>query len=190
VILRFLFKIFGWRLTGTIPPDLKKGVIAVCPHTKWQDFPLGIIARAAMRRKIGYLGKAELFKPPFGFIFRWLGGTPVYRSKSNNMVEAYAESIKKADDMLFGIAPEGTRKNVSKLKTGFYYMAVGGEIPIIPVGFDFKKKEVIIAEPFMPSGDFKKDMQQYFVPFFKTINNTNKDWLKNYENGIFDTSLK
>jgi hypothetical protein len=189
VIFKFLFKLFGWKLVGQIPHDMKKGVIAVCPHNKWQDFPIGIMARAAMRRKIGYLGKAELFKPPFGFMFRWLGGTPVYRSENNNMVEAYAESIKKADDMLFGIAPEGTRKNVAKLRTGFYFMAVGGQIPILPVGFDFKKREVIISEPFMPSGDFEKDMQKYFVPFFKTINYVHKDWLKNYENGIFDGAV-
>jgi len=186
LIPRLLFYLFGWKIVGEIPTDLKKGVIAVCPHSKWQDFPIGIMSRGAMRRKIGYLGKAELFNGPFGFFFKWLGGTPVYRSKNNNMVEAYAESIKKADDMLFGIAPEGTRKNVSKLRTGFYYMAVGGQIPVIPVGFDFKKKEVIISKPFMPSGDFKKDMQEYFVPFFRTIYNCNKDWLKNYEQGIFE----
>lgn len=185
MIARFLFKILGWKLSGQISSELKKGVIAVCPHTKWQDFPVGIMARGAMQRKIGYLGKAELFKPPFGFLFRWLGGTPVTRNETNNMVESYADAIKNADDMLFGIAPEGTRKNVSKLKTGFYYMALGGEIPIIPVGFDFKKKEVVIGEPFMPTGDFEMDMKHYFVPFFKTIYNVNKDWIKNYEQGIF-----
>jgi 1-acyl-sn-glycerol-3-phosphate acyltransferase len=186
VIPRLLFYLFGWKLVGEIPADLKKGVIAVCPHTKWQDFPIGIMARGAMRRRIGYLGKQELFNGPFGFFFKWLGGTPVYRNINMNMVEAYAESIQKADDMLFAIAPEGTRKNVSKLRTGFYYMAVGGQIPILPVGFDFQKKEVIMGKPFMTTGDFKKDMQEHFVPFFKTIHNVNKDWIRNYEQGIFE----
>lgn len=185
MIARFLFTLFGWKLVGEIPKDLKKGVIAVCPHTTWVDFPIGIMARGAIRRKIGFLGKAELFNSPFGFLFRWLGGTPVVRNKNLNMVESYAITIKNTEDMLFGIAPEGTRKNVSKLKTGFYYMALGGEIPIIPVGFDFKTKEVRISEPFMPSGDFEKDMQTYFIPFFKTVHNVRKDWLTNYENGIF-----
>ncbi|WP_341227510.1 1-acyl-sn-glycerol-3-phosphate acyltransferase [uncultured Arcticibacterium sp.] len=185
MIARFFFALFRWKLIGTIPIDLKKGVIAVCPHTSWLDFPVGLMARGAMRRKIGYLGKAELFNSPVGFLFKWLGGTPVIRNANMNMVESYAITIKGADDMLFALAPEGTRKNVAKLKTGFYYMAVGGEIPIIPVGFDFKRKEVIISEPFMPTGDFEKDMKKHFVPFFKTIHNVKKDWLTNYENGIF-----
>lgn len=185
MIARFFFALFGWKLVGTIPTDLKKGVIAVCPHNSWLDFPVGLMARGAMRRKIGYLGKAELFNSPVGFLFKWLGGTPVIRNANMNMVESYAITIKSADDMLFALAPEGTRKNVAKLKTGFYYMAVGGEIPIIPVGFDFKKKQVIISEPFMPTGDFKMDMQKHFVPFFKTVDIVKKDWLTNYENGIF-----
>lgn len=103
-----------------------------------------------------------------------------------NLVESYAKAIKSAYDMLFALAPEGTRGNVQKLKTGFYYMAVGGEIPIIPVGFDFEKKEVIIGDPFRPSGIFAKDMQEWFVPFFKSIHNVNKDWITNYEKGIFE----
>jgi len=185
MIDKFLFNISGWKLVGSIPQDLKKGVLAVCPHHKWQDFVLGIAARGEMGRKIGYLGKAELFKPPFGWLFRWLGGTPVIRNKNMNMVESYSASIKGAKDMLFGMAPEGTRVNVAKLKTGFYYMALGGEIPIIPVGFDFKLKQVIISTPFMATGDFKADMQKYFVPFFKTINYCDKDWVQNYEAGIF-----
>ncbi len=189
-IFRFFFKLSGWKVTGAVPADLKKAVIAVCPHTKWQDFFVGIGARATMRRKIGYLGKEELFRPPFGFLFRWLGGTPVYRKTSLNMVESYAAAIKGADDMLFSLAPEGTRGNVQKLKTGFYYMAIGGQIPIIPVGFDYEKKEVVINEPFIPSGDFKKDMIEKFIPFFKTISNTKKDWIKNYENGNFDLKSK
>lgn len=185
-LFRFFFKMAGWKVTGAVPESLKKAVIAVCPHTHWHDFFIGIGARATMRRKIGYLGKEELFKPPFGFIFRALGGTPVVRSKSMNLVESYAKAIQSADDMLFALAPEGTRANVQKLKTGFYYMAEGGEIPIIPVGFDFKKKEVIIGDPFMPSGNFAKDMQEWFVPFFKGIYNVSKDWISNYEKGIFE----
>ncbi|MFT7434435.1 MAG: 1-acyl-sn-glycerol-3-phosphate acyltransferase, partial [Psychromonas sp.] len=82
MIDKFLFNIAGWKLVGSIPQDLKKGVLAVCPHHKWQDFILGVAVRGEMGRKIGYLGKAELFKPPFGWLFRWLGGTPVIRNKN------------------------------------------------------------------------------------------------------------
>ncbi|MGR3809879.1 1-acyl-sn-glycerol-3-phosphate acyltransferase [Jiulongibacter sp. NS-SX5] len=179
-IFRFFFKVFGWKVVGTVPTEVKKAVIAVCPHTKWQDFFVGLGARAELRRTIGYLGKEELFKPPFGFIFKSLGGTPVVRHKNMNLVQSYIEAIQKADDMLFALAPEGTRKNVEKLKSGFYYMAHGGGIPIIPVAFNFEKKQVILGDPFSPTGNFAADMQQWFVPFFQRYANVEKDWIKNY----------
>ena len=180
-LLRFFFKLLGWKIVGTISPTIKKAVFAVCPHATWKDFPLGLATRAMLGLKIGYLGKAELFKPPFGFLFRWLGGIPVIRHENRNMVDSQVETINNTKDMLFALAPEGTRKNVDKLRTGFYYMALGAKIPIIRVGFDFPRKQIIIAEPFMPTGDFMADMKTYFVPFFKTIQGVQKDWIANYE---------
>lgn len=184
-IFRFLFFLFGWKVIGNIPREIKKGVFAVCPHHKWQDFVIGIGVRAAMGLKIGYIGKSQLFKPPFGFFFRWLGGTPAYRTENNNMVDSYVKAVKSSSDMLFALAPEGTRKNVQKLRTGFYFMANGANIPIIMVGFDLPMRTVLIADPFMPSGDFKEDMKKYFVPFFEKIGGFQKDWIANYKNDIF-----
>jgi hypothetical protein len=74
---------------------------------------------------------------------------------------------------------------VNKLKTGFYYIAVGANIPIIRVGFDLVKKEVIIADPFFPSGDFVADMKTYFLPFFGKMGGFQKNWINNYKNDIF-----
>lgn len=185
ILLKFFFIIFGWKVLGKVDPTIKKAILAVAPHNSWKDFLIGISARAAMGIQIRYLGKAELFKPPFGFIFKFLGGTPVYRSEKLNMVESQVAVINSHERILVGIAPEGTRKDVEKLKSGFYYIANGAHIPIIRVGFDLKEKVVTIAEPFYPSGDFKKDMKEYFVPYFEKINGSNKSWIKNYKNDIF-----
>ncbi|UBM59792.1 1-acyl-sn-glycerol-3-phosphate acyltransferase [Marinilongibacter aquaticus] len=186
MIFSWFFRLFGWRIRGGVSSTVRKAVLCVCPHKANSDFFVGLGARASLKRKIGYLGKEELFRPPFGFIFRLLGGIPVKRDKRHNLVEDFGKAIKESEDMLFALAPEGTRKNVARLKTGFYYMALAGEIPIIPVGFDYLRKEVVFGEPFLPSGDFQMDMQKHFVPFFKGIAKTDKDWLKNYENGVFD----
>lgn len=185
-LLGFIFTSLGWSVVGTVPPEVRKATFAVCPHNTWKDFILGLGVRAKIRRDIGFLGKAELFEPPFGFIFRWLGGVPVKRSSKQNIVENYAKAVADADDKLFAIAPEGTRKNVQKLRTGFYYISSKANIPIVPVGFDFARKLVIFGEPFMPTGDFKADMKKYFVPFFKQEQGFQKDWIKNYENDRFD----
>jgi 1-acyl-sn-glycerol-3-phosphate acyltransferase len=184
-LLRFFFKIIGWKIVGKVDPHIKKAILAVAPHNSWKDFLIGISARAEMRLDIKYLGKAELFKPPFGFIFKALGGTPVFRTSKLNMVESQVELINSFDNILVGIAPEGTRKDVVKLRTGFYYMAHGADVPIIRVGFDLEKKQVIIAEPFYTTGNFAEDMKMHFVPFFKTMGGFQKSWINNYKNDIF-----
>ncbi len=184
-IFALLFRIFGWKTEGTISPEIKKAVFAVSPHYYWRDFLLGIGVRSYLDVYIGYIGKSELFRPPFGWFFRMLGGIPAFRTSNNNMVDSQVNAINASKDMLFALAPEGTRKNVSKLRTGFYYMALGAGIPIIRVGFDFPKKTIFFAEPFMPTGDFKADMKKYFVPFFEKIGDRQKDWVENYKNDIF-----
>lgn len=185
-ILGFIFTALGWTVVGNVPDEVKKATFAVCPHNTWKDFFVGLGLRAKIKRNIGFLGKAELFRWPYGFIFRWLGGVPVARYTKENIVETYAKTVIAADDKLFALAPEGTRKNVKKLRTGFYYISLQANIPIIRVGFDLPKKQVTFGEPFMPTGDFKADMKKYFVPFFKNIGGFEKDWIKNYENDNFD----
>jgi 1-acyl-sn-glycerol-3-phosphate acyltransferase len=181
----FLFKLFGWKLIMDCPKDLKKGLFVVCPHASWTDFLVGLGTRAATGFEIGYLGKEELFKPPFGWIFHALGGKPVVRSHSTNLVQSVAETFNKYDDIKVAMAPEGTRKNTDKLKTGFYYMAHTANVPLVLVGFDYPRKTVFISEPKNLSGDFKKDMQEILLPFYKNIQGVQKDWMKNYENDIF-----
>jgi 1-acyl-sn-glycerol-3-phosphate acyltransferase len=181
-----VFRLMGWKLKGTVSPSVKKAIFAVAPHWKNSDFFVGLGTRALLKRHIAFLGKAELFKPPFGFIFRALGGMPVDRTRKGNLVESQVNTVKSMPDALIALAPEGTRKDVSRLKSGFYYIALGAGIPIIPVGFDSGVKEVKIGEPFFPSGDFEQDMLRYFVPFFEGLAGPQKTWVSRYKAGIFD----
>lgn len=170
----FLFKIFGWKTRGSFPADLKKYVIAVAPHTSNWDFLIGVAGRRILRinGKAKFLGKSSLFKPPFGWIFRSMGGYPVDRSKSQDMVEQVAAIFDAHDEFVLAIAPEGTRKKVDKLKTGFYYIAKKANVPIVPVGFDFKKKEIIVAEPMDLTDSFENDMNQ-LLAFYRTVTGKN-----------------
>ena len=95
-----LYTILGWKPVGSFPKQLKKYVIIAAPHTHWLDFPLGIAIKFAEGAPINYIGKASLFKPPFGFIFKWLGGTPVDRTKSNNRVDAIVEVFNSNDKFI------------------------------------------------------------------------------------------
>lgn len=171
----WLFKVFGWKIKGQFPPGLTKYIAAVAPHTSNWDFVVGVAARSILRMQHAkFLGKSQLFKPPYGWFFRWLGGYPVDRSKKSDMVDQVAQLFDANDTFILAIAPEGTRQRVDKLKTGFYYIAKKAGVPIIPCGFDFPKKEVVIGEPLYPTDDLEGDMQK-FLTFYRKIGGKNPD---------------
>jgi 1-acyl-sn-glycerol-3-phosphate acyltransferase len=158
-VARFILGIFGWKVEGELPASLRKYIIIAAPHTSWWDFPLGLLARAAIGRHIYFLGKASLFRPPFGWIMRALGGYPVDRSKRSNVVDQVVELYNTHEDFAIALAPEGTRKKVSEFKSGFYHIAKGAGIPIICVKFDYRDRRVIYGQPFFPSDDTEADLK-------------------------------
>lgn len=167
-IAKFIyFKWMGWRLEGQFP-NRNKYVVIVIPHTHWMDFVIGILVRAISRQEINYVGKKSLFKPPFGWFFKATGGAPVDRAKNSNVVDSVAQIYKERDVFRLCLAPEGTRKKVTSLKTGFYYIAKAAEVPIVMVAFDFSKKKVTIAEPFFTTQDLNKDFRKIRA-FYKGV---------------------
>ncbi|MFT4577134.1 MAG: 1-acyl-sn-glycerol-3-phosphate acyltransferase [Polaribacter sp.] len=166
MLSKFIFtKLMGWKLVNNFPKDLKKYVVIAAPHTSWQDFPIGILARNTSGVKINFIGKASLFKGPFGFFFKGLGGTPVDRSKSNNLVDAIVQLFDEKEQFRLALSPEGTRKKVDQWKTGFYHIAKGAKVPIVMATLDFGKKQVKISEPFYTTDDKDKDFE-HFYSFF------------------------
>lgn len=152
------FKIMGWKIVGTINPEIKKCVMKVMPHTSAHDFYLGIFTRGITGLEMNFVAKKELFRFPFGYYFRYMGGAPLDRSGGLNKVDSIAAIFDEKDTFRLAVAPEGTRKYVSELKTGFYYIALKANVPIIPVAFDFGKKEVRLGQPLLPSGNLEIDL--------------------------------
>ena len=155
----FFFKLLGWKIEGDVPRNLTKYIIAVAPHTSNWDFLVGLAVRSIMRFKSNFLGKKELFRKPWGWLFTTLGGYPVDRSSKTNKVDQVVQVIKNSDHFVVAIAPEGTRKKVDKWKTGFYYIAMKANVPILPVAFDYGKKEVRLMPIFQPTGDIEADLK-------------------------------
>lgn len=155
----------GWKITGTIDPELKKCVLMVLPHTSWHDFYIGLLTRGIIGLEMNWVGKKELFQFPFNYYFRWMGGTPLDRSGGLNKVDTIVEIFKNKTTFRMAIAPEGTRKKVQELKTGFYYIAQKANVPIIPVAFNFQKKEVHIGTPFYTTGDISNDIKIFSLHF-------------------------
>lgn len=169
-----LSTLLGWKIENDFPRDLKKYVVIAAPHTSWIDFPIAILVRLSLGVMVHFIGKASLFKPPLGFIFRKLGGTPVNREESNNVVDAVVKIFNERDEFRLGLSPEGTRKKVAKWKTGFYYIAKGANVPIVMATLDFGNKKVKFSEPYYPTSNKDKDFE-VFHDFFKNVKGKNPE---------------
>ncbi|MDB5281534.1 MAG: Acyltransferase [Bacteroidota bacterium] len=158
LISRFILWLFGWKTAGEVPP-LKKFVAILAPHTSGLDFLFGMCAKFIFGIHLTFLGKEEVFRFPFGFIFRWLGGVPVDRSSSHNVVDYAVKLFNENENFILALSPEGTRAYVPKWKTGFYYIALNAKVPIVLTYLDFEKKRVGIGPTFYPTGDIDKDIE-------------------------------
>lgn len=154
----FILRILGYKVKGEYPRDLKKLVVIAAPHTSYWDFPFGLLIRAYCKIDVKYVGKASLFKPPLGWFMKRWGGVPVDRSKSNNFVDSVIQLFQEKESLTILFAPEGTRKKVEKFKTGFYYIAKGAKLPILPIVFDFGKKEFTWLDLIYPTEDSEADL--------------------------------
>lgn len=159
----------GWKIPKPVSSNLKQYVLVVVPHTSNVDFFVGIAARKLMNINVVFLAKKELFRFPFKRLFLNLGGFPVNREKNTSMVDYMTGIFKSNPDFAMCVAPEGTRSKVDKWKTGFYHIAVQAMVPIQMVGFDYPSKQILVAEPFMPSGDLEVDLLKMHSFFNKIV---------------------
>tara|TARA_R100000935_G_C2835401_1_gene167798 strand:- start:132 stop:671 length:540 start_codon:yes stop_codon:yes gene_type:complete len=152
------FKVFKWGIKGTFDSNIKKCVFVVAPHTSWWDFFLGVLTRNILDIEINFVGKKELFKPPFGWYFKWMGGAPVDRVSKEKKVEAIAAIFESKDIFRLALSPEGTRQKTERWRTGFYYIAEAAKVPIIMVAFDYGEKLTKFSEPFYTTGNIETDL--------------------------------
>lgn len=153
-----VLKLCGWKVTGSLPADVKKAVLIAAPHTSNWDLPFTLFVAFALRLKIYWMGKEEIFKPPFRGVMMWLGGIPVQRSAAGNMVAASAEAIRDADELMLVVSPEGTRSKALYWKTGFYHIAHGAQVPVVMAFLDYERKHGGLGPVLHLSGDIEKDM--------------------------------
>ena len=162
-------RLTGWKVQGTLPPSCAKSVFIAAPHTSNWDLPYTLMVAFALRLNIYWMGKESLFKPPFRATMMWLGGIPVQRESANNLVAASVAAIQAADGPLqLIVPPEGTRSKARYWKTGFYYIAVGAQVPIVMAYMDYEKKISGLGPVFTPTGDIDADMARikaFYAPF-------------------------
>ena len=163
---RAILRLTGWRIDNA-PPDQSKLVILAAPHSSNWDFIVGLGLVFALRLDIRFIGKAELFRGPLGPLMRRLGGLAVDRTRPEGFVEQTVALFEKEERMLLVVAPEGTRKPVTRWKTGFYRIALGAGLPIVPGYFDHRRKAMGFGPAVVPTGNREADvatLRAFYAP--------------------------
>jgi 1-acyl-sn-glycerol-3-phosphate acyltransferase len=162
-------RLAGWKVQGSLPSEAQKSVFIAAPHTSNWDLPYTLMVAFTLRLNIYWMGKASIFRFPFGPVMRWLGGIAVDRSKSNNLVAASAQAIQTAQGPLqLVVPPEGTRSKARYWKTGFYHIAASAQVPIVMAYMDYERKISGLGPVFVPTGDLEADMvriKAFYAPF-------------------------
>ncbi|MDR3482219.1 MAG: 1-acyl-sn-glycerol-3-phosphate acyltransferase [Burkholderiaceae bacterium] len=170
-----ILKLKGWKIEGSLPSSGFKSVLIAAPHTSNWDLPYTLMVAFALKLNVYWMGKEQIFRPPLRGLMRWLGGIPVCRDKSTNLVASAAAAIKAASGPLqLVISPEGTRSKSRDWKTGFYYIALGAQVPIVLAYLDYEKKIGGLGPVFDPTGDIAADIAaiKAFYSQFKGRNAT------------------
>ncbi len=162
---RTALKLMGWRIEGELP-RLDKFVAIGAHHTSNWDFVIFIALKFVLRLNARWFGKHSIFRWPFGGLMRSWGGIPIQRHLSLNMVEQAIQGFRDNREFILVLSPEGTRRKVERWKMGFYHIAQGAGVPIVPGALDFANRRVVIGAPFQPTGDAEADLQ-VLLAFFR-----------------------
>ena len=171
MLMRFLARgilfLFGWRM-NTKNPSILRCVLIAAPHTSNWDFLLMILFSSAFGLKTKWMGKSTLFTPPFGYFLRSLGGIPVKRESRNKLVTNMIDLFSRDKDLMLVVPVEGTRGYTKYWKSGFYHIAFGANVPILPTFLDYKHKIGGFGLPLTATGNVQSDMQKlrdFYSPF-------------------------
>ncbi len=172
---RRVLRLLGWRVEGELSPRAERCVVVAAPHTSNWDFPYTLLGAFALGMRIRWLGKASLFRAPFGGLMRWLGGIPVDRDRANKLVGGSVQALKNAPGpMQLVVAPEGTRSRTKEWKLGFHHIARGAGLPIQLSYLDWGHRVCGLGPLVEPGDDVEADIAAIRA-FYAPIRGRNAD---------------
>src|SRR5262245_31958000 len=131
----------GWHVDVPERPPARC-VIVGAPHTSNWDLVLTLLLMLAAGLRLRWIGKDTLFRGPFGWILRRLGGIPIDRRTTENFVEQMVSAFRSEASLRIAISPEGTRGSAAFWRTGFYFIARGAGVPIVLGYADYPRRVV------------------------------------------------
>jgi 1-acyl-sn-glycerol-3-phosphate acyltransferase len=166
-LCRWLLRRAGWRIAGELP-DVPKLVLIAAPHSSNWDAIIGLMFKVGLRLEVHFVGKREAFFWPLGILLRRLGGIPIDRKAKHDVVAHVSEQFASNERFWFGLAPEGTRKKVTKWKSGFWHIAHAASVPILPMYFHYPDKIIGFGALFQPTQDLDADLarlREFYRPW-------------------------
>ena len=164
---RAALRLCGWSFAGEFP-DVSRAVVIAAPHSSWWDGFWGLLLKVAIGADVHFMGKQELFHGPLGSLLRRLGGIGVDRGAARGVVEQMIEQFRQRDAFWLVIAPEGTRKQVTRWRTGFWHIARDAGVPIVTAYFNYPDRIIGVGPLFETSDDLESDLARlraFYAPF-------------------------
>lgn len=165
---RNMLRFWGWTLEGQVPKD-KKILLIAAPHTSNWDWLIGVGGLLALGIRLTYIAKHSLFVGPLGWIMRATGGVPINRDSAQGAVDEIVNQFETHERLYYLIAPEGTRKEVERWKSGFLRVAYKAHVPVLMVSFDYRSKTILLGPYAELTGDLDEDLarvQNYYARFY------------------------
>lgn len=152
-------RLAGWQFEGKPPPEKKYVALAV-PHTSNWDGLLLVLLTRSIGLQMEWMLKDSWVKGPLRPVMRGLGAVPINRSRKSNVVEQMIEQFRRRDAFVLGIPPEGTRGRAEYWKSGFYHIALGANVPVVPGYLDYARKRAGLSRAIHLSGNVRADMDE------------------------------
>lgn len=149
----------GWRFEGELPRE-KKYVCIAYPHTSNWDGLLMVAFATRLGLRARWMIKDAWTRPPLGAALRELGAVGIDRSRANSVVAQMVAEFDRHEEFVLGIPPEGTRGRAEHWKSGFYHVALGAKVPVVPAYVDFAGRRVGMGPPLWMTGDVRADMDR------------------------------
>lgn len=158
-LLLALYRRQHWTIEGQAPAEAKFVVIGA-PHTSNWDFVVFLGATRELGIRARFLGKHTLFRWPLARFMREMGGIAIdRRAAGGNYVEQVVAEFDRRSDLALVIAPEGTRGEVKKWRSGFYHIALAAGVPVVPAWLDHASRRACVGLPIALTGDYARDLR-------------------------------
>jgi 1-acyl-sn-glycerol-3-phosphate acyltransferase len=155
---RMIYFLMGWTFDPLPPYFSNKHVIIGFPHTSNVDTVRAFIGFRIIKRTGHIMIKKEAFFWPLSVLLRALGGIPVDRKAPKGVVEQMVEVFNTHDEFLLAIVPEGTRKKIRTIRTGFWHIARAAGVTIICWYMDNERKTTRWLGEIVPGEDKMADL--------------------------------